>query len=106
MPVVTSIDLATGGVVINWIAPHDGSSTITEYLVEIANADKSAFFEDTVACGGADPSLTQCLIPMTSLTEHPFYLLFNELIYARVSAKNIYGQNTPSVLNSAGAQVR
>ena len=34
-PVVTTINEATGGVKIDWIAPHDGSESITEYLIEV-----------------------------------------------------------------------
>lgn len=74
-PVVTSIDAATGGVVIDWVAPHDGSEPITEYLVEIANDDNSGFFEDSIACGGADPSVTVCIIPKSTLTAAQPYAL-------------------------------
>jgi hypothetical protein len=42
----TSIDSVTGGVTIDWIAPHDGSQEITSYLIEIQNALATGFFED------------------------------------------------------------
>ena len=66
--VVTSINPVTGGVTIAWIAPHDGSQDISSYLVEIQNAAANNFFEDETTCGGVDPSLTQCTIPMNTLT--------------------------------------
>ena len=66
--VVTSIDSVTGGVNIDWVAPHDGSQDITKYFVEVQNADGTGFFEDTVNCDGANPSETQCTIPMDTLT--------------------------------------
>ena len=60
----TSIDSVTGGVIIDWIAPHDGSQEITSYLIEIQNALATGFFEDETNCGGANPNLTECTIPM------------------------------------------
>ena len=55
--VTTSIDPATGNVLIDWVAPHGGSDTISEYLIEIANLDETTFFEDEVNCGGSDPAV-------------------------------------------------
>ena len=106
LTVVTSIDSVTGGVIIDWVAPHDGSESITEYLIEIANTDDETFFEDTTDCGGSDASVTTCTVPMDTLTQSPFNLAFNQLVLARVSAINTYGSSTPSTVNTIGARVR
>lgn len=37
----TSIDAATGGVRIDWVAPHDGYQEITEYSIEIKGSTSS-----------------------------------------------------------------
>ena len=104
--VTISIDSATGGVFIQWIAPHDGSEALTEYLIEIRNVGEVNFFEDDDNCDGDDPSVTQCLIPMDTLTLSPFNLGFNNLVVARVTAINSYGSSVPSELNTDGARIR
>lgn len=106
LTVTTSIDAATGGVVIDWLAPHDGSQTITEYLVEIANADGGSYFEEDTNCSGSDPSVHQCVIPMSALTQSPFNLSFDQLVVVRVTAVNSYGPSTPSLVNTQGARIR
>jgi len=104
--VVTSIDPLTGGVLIDWAAPHDGSQAIEEYLVEIANDDTSAWFEDTTNCDGADPSLTSCIIPMDVLVTGDYNLAFDQLVEVRVSAYNSYGFGATSTVNTVGAKIR
>ena len=91
---------------IDWIAPHDGSDEISEYFIEIANIDTVTFFEDVTNCGGDDPSVTQCIIPMDTLTQYPYDLDFNLYVIARVSVINNYGSSTPSTENTSGARIR
>ena len=55
--VATSVDAATGDLVISWQEPNIQGDAITEYLVEIANKDQSTWSEYTPTCGGEDPSL-------------------------------------------------
>jgi len=102
----TSIDSVTGGVTIDWIAPHDGSQEITSYLIEIQNALATGFFEDETNCGGDNPNLTECTIPMRVLTTSPYNLVFNQLVIVRVTAINNYGPSISSVLNTYGARIR
>ena len=73
----TSIDPTTGGVVIQWVEPHDGSQTITEYLVEVANVDATSWHEDSTNCDGSDPAVTSCTIPMDVLVAAPHRLVFD-----------------------------
>jgi len=51
--VTTSIDSSTGGVKIVWTAPHDGSSTIDAYLIEIADSTSTTWTADTTNCNAA-----------------------------------------------------
>ena len=103
---VTSIDLSSGNLIVDWEAPHDGSDALLSYLVEIANGDNTSFFVDSTDCDGSDPSVTQCSIPMSTLATTPFNLIFNEIVYVQVSAINSYGASTPSALNTIGARLR
>ena len=96
----------TGGILIVWVAPNDGSDTISEYLIEIGRTGAANYIEDAVNCGGSDPSVVQCLIPMGTLTSNPYDLIFNELVTAQVTAINAYGPSPPSVVNSDGARIR
>jgi hypothetical protein len=57
LTVTTSIDSSTGGVMITWVAPHDGSSTIDAYLIEIANSASTTWTADTTDCNGASSTI-------------------------------------------------
>ena len=46
-------------------------------MIEIADKDEINFFEDEVNCGGGDPTVVQCSIPMETLTSDPYDLIFN-----------------------------
>ena len=50
--VTTSIDATTGGVKIEFTSPHDNSSPIDYYFIEIANQAGTSWFEDTTNCYG------------------------------------------------------
>ena len=64
----TSIDPASGGVLVQWAAPDPQGETILSYLIEIANSPAlTAWYQDTTYCPGLDPSLTYCIIPMLTL---------------------------------------
>ena len=104
--ITTSIDAGSGGVLIQWVEPHDGSQAITEYLVEIADVNTASWHEDSTNCDGSDPSLTSCLIPMDVLVTAPYSLVFDQLVQVRVTAINSYGPGTPSEVNTDGARAR
>jgi hypothetical protein len=50
---VTSIDTATGGIRVNWIAPYDNSDTITKYKIEGLLPDNT--WAEFAVCDGSDP---------------------------------------------------
>ena len=104
--VVTSIDPATGGVKIDWETPHDGQQSITDYMITIANQSGSLMIEDWNNCGGNDVSSTYCIMPMDTLTDDPYDLLFGDTVIAQVTAYNLYGPGPSSDLNTVGAMVR
>jgi hypothetical protein len=104
--VTTSIDAATGGVLITWSNPSSNGASITSYLIEIQASD-SSWNTDTTHCDGNSNAVffsRQCIIPM-SVMSSTYGLALNTLIEVRASAFNIYGQSTPSYVNSLGARV-
>jgi hypothetical protein len=73
---VTSVDSVTGKLQISWNAPHDGSQTISSYLIEIADSMTSSWNQDSTNCPGSDPSSLSCLVPMNVLTAAPYNYVF------------------------------
>lgn len=59
---------------------------ITGYLVEVANSDDTQWLEDTLNCDGANPSETECVIPMDVLQATDYSLALDQLVKVRVSA--------------------
>jgi hypothetical protein len=74
---VTSIDSATGGVLINWSQPDDNSQPLMFFNILIGASDGVTFYEDEDNCSGVDTQITQCLVPMSTLTADPFNLQFD-----------------------------
>ncbi len=107
---ITSIDSATGHVKISWTAPNNNGDDITAYNVYIGNFDSTTWTIDSTNCGSTTvPSLLTglyCLVPMSILTASPYSLAFNQLILAKISATNSFGEQTLSPANPAGALVR
>lgn len=88
----TSVDTATGDLVIAWTAPDDHGSSITEYKIEIRDKLASTWAAD-VACVGALASVVsarQCQVPMIPrITDSTYGYSLGDTIIVRVSAKNI-----------------
>ena len=64
-PVITSIDPATGGVMISWSPPNNNGDPITAYKVEILENDGITWIENTTVCDGANPTvmaLDYCIV--------------------------------------------
>jgi hypothetical protein len=104
----TSIDAATGGLAIAWVAPADGSDPIDRYLVEVETAG-GAWQATPTGCDGTDAAIVAgaaCVVPMSALTGAPVSLGFDVLAVARVSAGNAYGLGAASPGNTAGARTR
>ena len=67
----------------------------------------SGWHQQTEHCGGTDPSLSFCVVPMSIFQASPYNLAFDDLIQVRATAYNSYGYAlAPSDINTAGARVR
>lgn len=106
---VTSIDPATGGIVLHWAAPSERGSAIEAYKIEIANKAQTSWSEVS-SCDGADPVVRdalQCIVPMSTFTGPLFGYVFDDVVYVRVSAKNHYGFGAISpACDATGARIR
>jgi hypothetical protein len=98
----TSIDAATGGLLVSWVAPYDNAQTIVAYKVEVAYGGNWA--EETGSCDASDAvviSNMQCIIPLSAIRAAPFNLVYGDLLQVRASAYNDYGWGDTS--DAAGA---
>ena len=101
---VTSIEVSTGDLVINWAAPENNGSPITMYQIHIRDKAGSQFLSHA-SCDGANSTIvaaTVCQIPMLTLTSAPFSYALGDLIVVRVAAYNEKGFGAPSTDNAAG----
>jgi hypothetical protein len=111
---VTSIDPATGGVTITWVAPDARGSDITDYKIEIADAtrpiENALWYVRNATCNGSDTTVRttrKCIIPMSDLLAAPFNYVFDSIVKVRVSAANFYGYGVISPLSEdSGARIR
>jgi hypothetical protein len=86
--VTTSIDAASGNLEIVWVAPADGSDTITGYLIEIQDA-AGAWSTDTTTCDGSSSVIKAaktCQVTMAALAALTNPLSFDALIPVRARA--------------------
>jgi hypothetical protein len=88
--------------VIDWIAPDDGGSEITDYLIVIR--DKDMIYKTHLTnCDGSLAHVvmnTMCTIPITLLREEPFSLAWGDSLYAKVTAVNLYGSSSESLVGN------
>jgi hypothetical protein len=86
--VTTSIDAAAGNLEIVWVAPADGSDTITGYLIEIQDG-AGAWSTDTTTCDGSSSVIKAaktCQVTMAALAALTNPLTFDALIPVRARA--------------------
>ena len=89
--VTTSVDAATGNLDIVWVAPADGSDTITGYLIEIQDgaSPTGAWNTDTTTCDGSGSVIKAaktCQVTMARLAALANPLAFDALIPVRARA--------------------
>ena len=94
----SDIDLATGGVLLQWAMPHHNGATVTEFKVQVR--DSNGDWQIMSLCSGSELS---CLIPMDELWD--LGLIFNDFVEMQVSAINLIGQG-PWSDSIAETQVR
>jgi hypothetical protein len=110
VPPVTSIDPATGGVVITWTAPSARGQVITAYSIEFANKAQTTW-TTVAACDGAAPATRdalRCVVAMSVFTDAAtFGYIFDDVVFVRVKATNSYGYGELSEpCDDTGARIR
>ena len=78
-------------VIINWVAPADGGSAITDYAVEILQSDGT--YTAYTGCSGTAVS---CTVPISVLQATPYNLANGASVSARVKATNAFGTSAAS----------
>ena len=83
-----------GKILIAWSKPQDRGSPIEEYEIAILTSDGISFSTELQFCNGEDPAIVSsrsCQIPLTTLREEPFNLVYPNLVVAKVRSKNGVG---------------
>jgi hypothetical protein len=88
---------------IQWQAPVDNYSPLTQYQILIATIDGD-FIEHT-DCDGTDPSITFCDVSIMSLRQAEFNLVQDSIIKVKVRAQNSIGWGAYSQANLIGLKV-
>lgn len=105
-PPTTTIDPATGGILITWLPPATNSEAITKYKVEIINKAGVAV-EEVEYCDGTSQTIVsnlRCVVPMAKLRSS-YLLAYPDIMKVQVSAFNLYGWGPVSNTNTVGATV-
>ena len=90
-PVSTIVQ--TSNIKIAWNKPStDNGSQITQYKILIMK--ENAEFVESSLCNGSDPDIVQsetphCIVPIALLRASPFLLSRQDMVVARVQARNI-----------------
>jgi hypothetical protein len=85
--------------VINWSAPDNGGSEITEYEIVIRQEDTTYSIQLSNCDGSLSSVVTsnQCTVPISVFIDSPFSLSWGESVYAKVTAINLYGSSLQSL---------
>jgi hypothetical protein len=79
---------------IDWVAPFNGASPIT-YFVLVIQSSTGAWFEETTDCNARTDltviSNSYCVVPMSTLTAAPYNLVQGQVVVAMILAANIVG---------------
>lgn len=91
----TTYDSATDpfNIKIEWTKPDENSNVITGYEILIKAKD-GTYIEDLVDCNAdQEPVLTDltCNIPLTTLRQSPYSLIYGDLVVAIGRAQNTKG---------------
>lgn len=101
----TSIDTATGGILVSWQQPNSNANPITQYLVEAKLA--SELWAKICDSTPTVVATMQCVTSMPLYWDAATYnKQLGELVQFRVSAFNLNGWGPASDPNTIGATVR
>lgn len=98
IPIAPTSTVINDQVLIDWIAPSDQGTPIIGYNILLKQAD-GEYTAELANCDGSDQTivtLTECTIPLSTLYAAPFNLKLGDLIAAKVSAYNLYGESPES----------
>ena len=87
---------------IDWVAPDDGGSAITDFVIVVRQQDGTTYTTELSNCDGSNTSIvtdTECEIPISILKDAPFSLVWGGSIWSKVTAVNYYGA---SLISDAG----
>ena len=99
IPTAPSTQIQGSNVLITWISPDNGGSTIQSFRIQVANALGLFVNLELTATG------TSFVVPISSLTSDPFNLMQGNLVKAKISATNSIGEGPVSLANSEGALI-
>jgi hypothetical protein len=92
-----------------WKAPYNGGNAISSYVILFGDSTGTKFYPITSYCDGSSPSIVSqryCDIPFTTLRAEPFKLVQDQLVTAKLAAKNIIGTGAFSPVNTEGVTVQ
>ena len=90
-PSPPSTSISSNSLIITWVAPYDGGSTIKAYKVAIGQSDGVTFTIETANC---NISTTRCTVPISILKAEPYSLNGGSSVYAKVLAINESGSSS------------
>jgi len=93
---------------ITWSKPYNNEDTITAYMVQIRKVDGETY-QESAECDASTTAIINartCTVLIKTLRAGPYELQFNNLIVARVKAKNAFGWGLYSQPSTAGALIR
>jgi hypothetical protein len=107
-PAAPSTSTNNVSVRISWVDPDSNSSPITGYEVMVATSTGDFIFDLQYCNAATEPIISQqyCEIPVSVLRTAPYFLVFDQTVYAKFRASNIYGWSVYSESNSEGAQIQ
>ena len=106
-PAPPTTTVVSDQVVIKWTRPVENGTPIIKYNIKIRKAD-STFTNELVGCDGSKQTIvseTQCTVPLATLTELPFNLVFGDAVAVKLTASNAYGESLESDVGS-GATIQ
>ena len=75
-------------ILISWVLPFNGGSTITGYVIKVRQEDATTYSENTLHCDGVNTltiiNTRTCSIPITVLIDEPYNLPWGSSIYANI----------------------
>jgi len=98
-PAAPTTTISGSNVMINWVTPADGGSTITGYEVTIRQSDGLTY----AIYGGCTGTAVICEIPISVLRATPYSLTDGASVFAKVLAKNAISSSVYSLPGNGAA---